>query len=287
MIDVQQHKRNGTQWFFCSHNLWSLNSLWLHFTCRSCLKKRVCEGVGFLQKFLWWKTSKHFCFMMSFLQKMVLSFPPHFCLSGPMEVVCDFVLIFVYSPLLFLPCFLLLSSHSCVLRITVDVHQVHWVLWPVWSNAIQALSIFLILFCCFYERNVGTWYGFVLFHLFYLSCDYYIATGQSQLNEWLPVYCSQEEDTKSRKLSCRKQKKLRPVHPFCFSKARGLLKRPSVAMGSHVWLVGDHVDAFIQDGWELFITLGLTTGRSCLMPIFPSCNKHASLTAPTQSPLNM
>ncbi|CAM6052088.1 unnamed protein product [Sphagnum compactum] len=73
--------------------------------------------------------------------------------------------------------------------------------------------------------------------------------GQSQLNEWLPVYCSQEEDTKSRKLSCCKQKKLRPVHPFCFSKARGLLKRPSVAMGSHVWLVGDHVDAFIQDGW--------------------------------------
>ncbi|CAK9267142.1 unnamed protein product [Sphagnum jensenii] len=74
------------------------------------------------------------------------------------------------------------------------------------------------------------------------------ASGKSQLEEWFPLRCSRAE---TRDWHPVEQRKLRPMHPFCFSKARGSLKRHHVAVGSHVWLVGDRVDAFIQDGSEL------------------------------------
>ncbi len=85
----------------------------------------------------------------------------------------------------------------------------------------------------------------------FISDVNWLATGKSQLEEWFPLCCSQGEDAETRDWHPVEQRKLRPMHPFCFSKARGSRKRHHVAVGSHVWLVGDRVDAFIQDGSEL------------------------------------
>ncbi|CAM6029540.1 unnamed protein product [Sphagnum balticum] len=66
--------------------------------------------------------------------------------------------------------------------------------------------------------------------------------GCSQLKKWFPLSCVSEES------DCPSSGKLiRPAHPYSFSKEEQSTKRHHIATSLQAWIVGDHVDAFIQD----------------------------------------
>jgi hypothetical protein len=65
--------------------------------------------------------------------------------------------------------------------------------------------------------------------------------GSSNLKEWFPL--------KDSVVGNGILRRMRPVHPFVFIKDGGSRARRRVALGSQIWSVGDHVDAFLQDGW--------------------------------------
>ncbi|CAK9206439.1 unnamed protein product [Sphagnum troendelagicum] len=64
--------------------------------------------------------------------------------------------------------------------------------------------------------------------------------GCSNLKEWFPRKESQGVTGP--------QRQMRPMHPISSVRETGSRKR-RLPSGCQVWVVGDHVDAFIQDGW--------------------------------------
>ncbi len=69
------------------------------------------------------------------------------------------------------------------------------------------------------------------------------------------------------------QRQMRPMHPISSVREAGSRKR-RLPSGCQVWVVGDHVDAFIQDGYlSLSLSLSLSVSLSvhvcfCLLPSF-------------------
>ncbi len=72
-----------------------------------------------------------------------------------------------------------------------------------------------------------------------LCCYCLLAAGSSNLEEWFP--------RKEPQGVTGPQRRMRPMHPISSVRETGSKKR-RVTSGCQVWVVGDHVDAFIQDG---------------------------------------
>ncbi|CAN6477919.1 unnamed protein product [Victoria cruziana] len=62
--------------------------------------------------------------------------------------------------------------------------------------------------------------------------------GPGQLKEWIPL-----------ELDDGKPSRIRIAHPMTAMKFEGTRKRRRAAMGNYNWSDGDHVDAWIRDGW--------------------------------------
>ena len=75
-----------------------------------------------------------------------------------------------------------------------------------------------------------------------LLIEFDLCAGFSHLEESFPLHCSREEDTFGTTMP-GSQGWIRPVHPFSSSQ-----KRSHFTMVHKNWVVGDHVDAFVDDG---------------------------------------
>ncbi|XP_031482736.1 uncharacterized protein LOC116252537 isoform X2 [Nymphaea colorata] len=62
--------------------------------------------------------------------------------------------------------------------------------------------------------------------------------GTGQLQEWIPLEAAHG-----------KPPRIRTAHPTTAMQFEGTRKRRRAAMGNHNWSVGDHVDAWMRDGW--------------------------------------
>lgn len=83
--------------------------------------------------------------------------------------------------------------------------------------------------------------------------------GPGQLQEWIPL----EGDN-------GKAPRIRMAHPMTVIKFEGTRKRRRAAMGNYIWSVGDHVDAWIRDGWWEGIVTGIKDNdESKLIVHFP------------------
>lgn len=69
-----------------------------------------------------------------------------------------------------------------------------------------------------------------------------LRAGRSQLEESFPRHCSREEDSFGTTV-LDSQGWIRPVHPFSSSQKRGHFMTVY-----EDWVVGDRVDAFVEDG---------------------------------------
>lgn len=83
--------------------------------------------------------------------------------------------------------------------------------------------------------------------------------GPGQLQEWIPL-----------KGENGKAPRIRMAHPMTVIKFEGTRKRRRAAMGNYIWSVGDHVDAWIRDGWWEGIVTGIKDNdESKLIVHFP------------------
>lgn len=83
--------------------------------------------------------------------------------------------------------------------------------------------------------------------------------GPGQLQEWIPL-----------KGDNGNAPRIRMAHPMTVIKFEGTRKRRRAAMGNYIWSVGDHVDAWIRDGWWEGIVKGIKDNdESKLIVHFP------------------
>lgn len=83
--------------------------------------------------------------------------------------------------------------------------------------------------------------------------------GPGQLQEWIPLKGDNGEAPR-----------IRMAHPMTVIKFEGTRKRRRAAMGNYIWSVGDHVDAWIRDGWWEGIVTGIKDNdESKLIVHFP------------------
>ncbi|KAJ6851375.1 uncharacterized protein M6B38_258700 [Iris pallida] len=84
--------------------------------------------------------------------------------------------------------------------------------------------------------------------------------GSEQLKEWVSL--DGEGNTAPR---------IRIAHPMTTSKHEGTRKRRREAVGNYVWAIGDHVDAWMRDGWwEGVVTEKIQGDETKLTVYFPA-----------------
>jgi hypothetical protein len=125
--------------------------------------------------------------------------------------------------------------------------------------------IYLVVFCCSCAcvinlNDPSFAQSFCQLGRFNKLCRCLLAAGSSNLEEWFP--------RKEPQGVTGPQRRMRPMHPISSVRETGSKKR-RITSGCQVWVVGDHVDAFIQDGWWEGVVREVKDGEKKVTVYFP------------------